>query len=74
MNTDTVIVGAGPAGLAAAAELGRAGVPAVVLERADAVGAAWRGRYDRLRLQHEPPDLATAGSALPARYESLPDP
>jgi cation diffusion facilitator CzcD-associated flavoprotein CzcO len=45
-----VVVGAGPAGLAAAAALRRAELPAVVLERADAVGASWRGRYDRLRL------------------------
>ena len=64
MNTDTVIVGAGTAGLAAAAELGRAGLPAVVLERADAIGAAWRGRYDRLRL-----NTSRLTSRLPAaRY------
>jgi len=47
---EAVVMGAGPAGLAAAAELGRRGVRAVVLERTDAVGASWRGRYDRLRL------------------------
>src|ERR1700741_3922583 len=47
---EVLIVGAGPAGLAAAAELGGAGVPAAILERSDAVGASWRGRYDRLRL------------------------
>ena len=46
----TVVIGAGPAGLASAAELRRRGVPAVVLEQADAIGASWRGRYDRLRL------------------------
>ena len=46
----TVVIGAGPAGLATAAELRRRGVPAVVLERADAIAASWRGRYDRLRL------------------------
>jgi cation diffusion facilitator CzcD-associated flavoprotein CzcO len=45
-----VVIGAGPAGLAAAAELRRRGVPVVVLERSDAVAASWRGRYDRLRL------------------------
>ena len=46
----TVVIGAGPAGLASAAELRRRGVPVVVLDRADAIGSSWRGRYDRLRL------------------------
>ena len=45
-----IVVGAGPAGLATAARLHRTGMRPVVLERADAVGASWRGRYDRLRL------------------------
>jgi cation diffusion facilitator CzcD-associated flavoprotein CzcO len=45
-----VVIGAGAAGLASAAELRRAGFGAVVLEQANAVGASWRGRYDRLRL------------------------
>ena len=43
------MIGAGPAGLAAAAMLQRAGIPVVVLERAE-VGAVWRTRYDRLHL------------------------
>ncbi|MGI8438825.1 MAG: flavin-containing monooxygenase [Thermoleophilaceae bacterium] len=45
-----LVIGAGAAGLAAAAMLGREGVEAVVLERANAVGASWRARYDGLRL------------------------
>jgi putative flavoprotein involved in K+ transport len=45
-----LVIGAGPAGLGVAAELGRLGITATVLEQASAVGAAWRGRYDRLRL------------------------
>lgn len=44
------VIGAGPAGLATASELRRAGVACVVLERADSVGSSWRNRYDRLRL------------------------
>lgn len=47
---DVVVIGAGPAGLACAAELGRVGVAATVLERADTAGASWRGHYDGLRL------------------------
>jgi cation diffusion facilitator CzcD-associated flavoprotein CzcO len=50
VERDVVVVGAGPAGLAAAAELGRLGIGATVLEQAAAVGASWRNRYDRLRL------------------------
>jgi cation diffusion facilitator CzcD-associated flavoprotein CzcO len=47
---DAIVCGAGAAGLAAAAMLGRCGVAATVLERSDCVGASWRGRYDGLRL------------------------
>jgi putative flavoprotein involved in K+ transport len=43
-------VGAGPAGLAAAAILKAEGVPAVVLEQSSSVGTSWKGQYDRLHL------------------------
>jgi putative flavoprotein involved in K+ transport len=36
--------------VSAAAMLGRAGFSVTVVERSDAVGASWRGRYDGLRL------------------------
>jgi cation diffusion facilitator CzcD-associated flavoprotein CzcO len=49
-RSTAVVVGGGPAGLAAAAELRLAGVPALVLEQGAAIAHAWRGRYDRLRL------------------------
>jgi putative flavoprotein involved in K+ transport len=48
--TEVIVCGAGAAGLAAAASLGRAGFEAQVLERADGVGASWRSRYKALRL------------------------
>ena len=49
-DAPTVVVGAGPAGLATAAALVRAGRPVVLLERADRVGASWAARYDSLHL------------------------
>jgi putative flavoprotein involved in K+ transport len=47
---EAIVIGAGPGGLAAAAMLRRRGVDAVVVDRADAVGASWRRHYDRLHL------------------------
>ncbi len=57
---DTIIIGAGPAGLAVGACLQRAGMPFLILEQAATVGATWHGHYDRLHL-HTPKSL----SALP---------
>jgi putative flavoprotein involved in K+ transport len=45
-----LIIGAGPAGLAVAAELRRAGLESEILERGTAVGSSWRAHYDRLTL------------------------
>jgi putative flavoprotein involved in K+ transport len=44
------VIGGGPAGLAAAAELRRRGMQPVVLERGEQVGTSWRAGYDRLHL------------------------
>ena len=60
-----VVIGAGPAGLASAAELGRRGIPALVLEQANAVGSSWRGRYDRLRLNSSRPFSKLPGARYP---------
>jgi putative flavoprotein involved in K+ transport len=49
-DAEALVLGAGPAGLGVAIELRRRGVEATVLERAPAVGASWRERYDALRL------------------------
>ena len=59
---DVVIIGAGPAGLAVAGCLVQRGVRPLVLERATALGAAWRNHYARLHLH-----TVKALSALPGR-------
>ncbi len=45
-----LIIGAGVAGLAAAAQLGKMGVRSLVLESGDGVAYVWRLRYDRMRM------------------------
>lgn len=49
-TSGTVVVGAGPAGLAVAACLAQRGLPYEVLERRRAVGSMWRSHYARLHL------------------------
>ena len=47
---DVLVIGAGPAGLAASACLRKEGLEHVVLEREGNIGSAWRRHYDRLHL------------------------
>ena len=49
METDVVIVGAGPVGLAAAIELGQRGVRCIVVERNDRVGYSPRAKTTNVR-------------------------
>jgi putative flavoprotein involved in K+ transport len=65
---EIVVVGAGSAGLATAALLQREGLRPLVLEAGPEPGAAWRERYDRLRL-HTPRLLSgLPGLRIPRRY------
>jgi len=57
---ETIVVGAGQCGLAAAYYLAKHGIDFVVLEANDRVGDTWRSRYDSLRLYS------------PAKYDGLP--
>lgn len=50
MESDVLVIGAGPAGLATAGSLAQRGMQACVIESAAEVGASWRGHYDRLHL------------------------
>jgi putative flavoprotein involved in K+ transport len=57
---ETVVIGAGQAGLSTAYELGKAGRSCLVLDEHQRVGDQWRGRYPSLRLN------------TPAQYDGLP--
>ena len=68
MDADVLVVGAGPAGLAAAACLRRRGVDVLVVDRGSAVGESWRRRYDRLHLHTPRVQSALPGLRMPRRY------
>ena len=57
---DTVIIGAGQAGLSAGYHLAQRGLPFVILDADARIGDHWRDRYDSLKLYS------------PAKYDSLP--
>jgi putative flavoprotein involved in K+ transport len=57
---DTVVIGAGQAGLSAGYHLAKRGLPFVILDADERVGEHWRERWDSLRLYS------------PARYDALP--
>ncbi|WP_433381257.1 flavin-containing monooxygenase [Actinoplanes sp. CA-142083] len=65
---DVMVLGAGAAGLAAAAQLKARGVDCVVLERGPGVAASWRGRYDRLRLHTIRSLSGLPGFPIPRQY------
>jgi putative flavoprotein involved in K+ transport len=65
---NVTVLGAGAAGLAAAAQLQAHGVDCVVLERGPGVATSWRGRYDRLRLHTTRRFSGLPGLAIPREY------
>ena len=70
-NADAIIIGAGPAGLACAAAMTAAGLSAVTLEKAGAVGSVWRLHYDRLHLHTDRDHSGLPRMAMPRDYPDL---
>jgi len=64
----TIIIGAGPAGLAVAACLKQAGVQSIVLEQSDKVGSVWRRHYDRLHLHTDKKNSELPFAPFPKEY------
>lgn len=69
---DVLVLGAGPSGLAVGACLRRHRVPFEILERAAAVGSAWRNHYDRLHLHTVKQYSALPGAPWPAHVPQYP--
>jgi thioredoxin reductase len=71
-SCDAIIIGAGPAGLAAAACLKARGFDAVILEKANSVGSVWRRHYDRLHLHTDRSRSGLPGMPIPKEYGRYP--
>ena len=65
---ETVIVGAGPAGLAVAGRLRAAGRPFLMLEGSDRVADRWHRHYDRLHLHTVKETSHLPGRPFPSDY------
>jgi putative flavoprotein involved in K+ transport len=72
VDEHVVVVGAGPAGLAAAWAIRRAGLDPLVVDQADSVAASWRERHDHLRLNTHRMFSHQPGARIPRRYGPFP--
>ncbi len=68
MDTDVLVIGAGPAGLAVAGCLVQRGVQPLVIDQADQVASSWRGHYERLHLHTVKTHSALPGVPFPDSY------
>jgi indole-3-pyruvate monooxygenase len=72
ITSQTIVVGAGPAGLAVGACLKHAGIPCMILEQSDKVGSAWHRHYDRLHLHTDKKNSELPFLPFPKEYPRYP--
>ena len=70
--TETIVVGAGQAGLAAGAALHNRGITPIILDQNDRLGDSWRSRWDSLRLFTPAEHDGLPGLPFPAPRGSFP--
>ncbi|MEP6733124.1 MAG: NAD(P)-binding domain-containing protein [bacterium] len=71
-RTDTIVIGAGQAGLSVGYHLARQRIPFIILEANDRVGDTWRKRWESLRLFTPAWLDSLPGMAFPAPSRSFP--
>ena len=71
VDTDVLVIGAGPAGLAASQQLKKRGVSHKVLERGPTVGHTWANLYDSLVLHTGKRMSSLPGLPFPADYPTF---
>jgi putative flavoprotein involved in K+ transport len=71
-HIQTVIIGAGQAGLSAGYYLARRGLPFVILDANNRIGDSWRNRWDSLHLFTPARYDGLAGMPFPASAQSFP--
>ena len=71
-NYDTVIIGAGQAGLSAAYYLKKINEDFIILDEGSKVGDSWRRRWDSLRLFTPAQHDSLPGFPIPAKRRALP--
>lgn len=69
---NTIIIGAGAAGLSVAACLKQAGISYVVLEQGGSVASTWRRHYDRLHLHTDKKNSELPFAPFPKEYPRYP--
>lgn len=69
---DTIVIGAGQAGLSVGYHLARRGVPFVILDTGKRIGDQWRKRWDSLRLFTPARFSSLDGLPFPADADSFP--
>jgi len=71
-EVNTIIIGAGAAGLAVSASLKQAGISNIILEQSNNVGATWRKHYDRLHLHTDKRNSSLPCAPMPKDFPRYP--
>ena len=72
IEINTIVIGAGPAGLAVGVCLKQAGIQSIILEQSDKVGSVWRRHYDRLHLHTDKKNSELPFAPFPKEYPRYP--